>query len=143
MDDIIAALRDKDDKKAYAFSKELMAESASSDKYYVMFDEFLALISDGSSYVRTRGLALCCAQARWDTRGKIAASLHAMGALLHDDKPTAVRQALAALHEVALYRPELASAIEAELDTMDTSKYKDSVAPLIEKDVAALRKMTE
>jgi len=40
-----------------------------------------------------------------------------MLALLHDDKPLVVRQCLAALHEVVLYRPELGGAIKTELET--------------------------
>jgi len=54
-----------------------------------------------------------------------------MLALLHDDKPIVVRQCLAALHEVVLYRTELCEAIKAELETIDLSKDKDSMSPLI------------
>lgn len=61
-----------------------------------------------------------------------------MLALLHDDKPLVVRQCLAALHEVVLYRPELGGAIKTELETMDLSKYKDSMSPLIKKDMEEL-----
>ena len=32
---------------------------------------FFCLINAKSSYVRTRGFVLCCAQARWDTQGKL------------------------------------------------------------------------
>lgn len=63
--------------------------------------------------------------------------------LLHDDKPTVVRQCLSALNEVALYRPELCPAILEELARMDPSGYKDSMAPLIEKDIKELRKRIE
>ncbi len=72
-----------------------------------------------NSYVRTRGFVLCCAQARWDESGKLQNALPVMFVLLHDDKPIVVRQCLAALHEVVLYRTELSEAIKAELETID------------------------
>ena len=140
---LIQELQDKDDRKAYALSKEICAESAESDEYYACFDGFVSLMSAKSSYVRTRGFVLCCAQARWDALGKLQAALEDMLRLLHDDKPTVVRQCLSALHEVALYRPELCPAIREELARMDPSGYKDSMAPLIEKDIQRLRKRIE
>ena len=39
MRDIIALLQDKDDKKAYALTKEISAKSAASDEYYAYFDD--------------------------------------------------------------------------------------------------------
>lgn len=142
-EDIMKRLTDKDDRAAYEFAKEIGAQSAASDEHYCRFDEFAALMSAKSSFVRTRGFALCCAQARWDSRGKLKSALGDMGRLLHDDKPTVVRQCLGALHEVALYRPELCGDIEKELNRIDLTKYKDSMAPLIEKDIAELRKLIE
>ena len=70
-------------------------------------------------------------------------ALPVMLALLHDDKPIVVRQCLAALHEVVLYRSELREAIKAELETMDLSKDKDSMSPLIKKDMDELLKLID
>ena len=61
--------------------------------------------------------------------------------ILDDEKPTAVRQCLAALHNVVLYQPKLSEFIEIKLDQMDLSKYKDSRSPLIQKDIDELRNM--
>jgi hypothetical protein len=102
------------------------------------FDEILGLLNTKSSYVRTRGFVLCCAQARWDEGGKLQKALPTMLALLHDDKPIVVRQCLAALHEVVLYRSELREAIKAELGAIDFSRHKESMSPLIKKDVEEL-----
>lgn len=139
--DIIEALKDKNDRKAYALSKEISAKSASSDEYYSCFDGFAGLLSAKSSYVRTRGFALCCAQARWDEEGKLKNAIPDMLALLHDEKPTVVRQCLAALHEVILYRLELREVIKSEAEKIDVSKYKDSMSPLIKKDMDELLNM--
>ena len=135
MDSIIKALQDNDDQKACALFKELGARSAESEEYYSYCDDFFGLLNAKSSYVRVRGFALCCAQARWDKSGKLQTALPAMLALLHGPKPIVVRQCLAALHEVVIYRPELSQAIRAELERIDVTKFKDSMAPLIKKDI--------
>jgi hypothetical protein len=64
-----------------------------------------------------------------------------MFALLHDDKPIVVRQCLAALHEVVLYRSELCETIKAELETVNVLNYMDSMSSLIKKDIDELLKM--
>lgn len=140
---LIYALQDKDDKKAYALSREISTKSASSDEFYSYFDDFVSFLNARSSYVRTRGFLLCCAQARWDTEHKLQSALPDLLRLLHDDKPTVVRQCLGALHEVVLYRPELCEAIKKELETLDLSKYKDSMSPLIQRDMNELVGMME
>lgn len=61
--------------------------------------------------------------------------------ILDDDKPTIVRQALEALRAVILFKPRLSEAIETKLDSMDNTKYKDSMKPLIEKDILGLKEM--
>ena len=143
MNDIIARLRDKDDKAAYEYAKQLGAESAESDKYLDMISEFSGLLTDKSSYVRTRGFCLICNQARWACDGQIEAVFDKMSALLYDDKPTVVRQCLGALHEVALYRPEMADKISLAVGKIDLCKYKDSMSPLIEKDMTDLLKILD
>ena len=107
VNDVIAGLRDKNDKAAYEYAKHIGAESAESDKYLGMIPEFAEMLSDKSSYVRTRGFCLICNQARWADNGQIEDVFEKMSALLCDEKPTVVRQCLGALHEVALYRPEM------------------------------------
>ena len=66
-----------------------------------------------------------------------------MLALLHDEKPTVVRQCIVALREVALYCPEWCGDIKAGLETIDLARYKDSVSPLIRKDADELLKLLE
>ena len=139
--DIFTLLKDADDKKAYAFFKELKAESEKSNVHYADFEDFLELIKDGSSYVRTRGFSLCCAQARWDEEGKLQKNLPQLLPMLNDDKPTAVRQCIKALYEAAEYRSELCNRIEAGLSEIELSKYSDSMRPLIKKDIDGLMKM--
>ncbi|MGN1399798.1 MAG: hypothetical protein ACI4WG_07370 [Erysipelotrichaceae bacterium] len=141
MNNLIDRLQDKDDKKAYHLAKQIIIASAAGDEYYPYFADFLSMIKAESSYVRTRGFILCCAQARWDNQGKLENALDEMLVLLHDKKPTVVRQCLAALCEVVLFIPELSDKVKKEVDQIDLTAYKDTMTPLIKKDIAELRKV--
>ena len=141
MNEIILKLRDKDDKAAYEYSKLLGAESAESDKYLPMIPQFADMLEDKSSYVRARGFILICNQAKWAKDGQIVDVFDRMRVLLYDSKPTVVRQCLLALHEVALYRSEMAEMITDAVDKIDVLKYKESMSQLIKKDIDELMKV--
>ena len=141
MEEIWKRVTDKDDKAAYGYAQQIIAASAGSDKYLALIPTFAGLLEDSSSYVRTRGFVLICAQARWAEDRGIKEVWERMMPLLQDSKPTVVRQCLHALEEVALYRPEMSEKIEKALDGIDICRYRDSMAPLIEKDIARLRKL--
>lgn len=141
MEEILRKLQDKNDKAAYEFAKQIGAESIISDKYLGMIPAFAEYLRDNSSYVRSRAFILICNQARWANDRQIEPVFDEMLSLLNDPKPTVVRQCLNALHEIAVFRPELSGKIEAALAEMEFGKYKDSMLPLIEKDVAALLKL--
>lgn len=143
MNEIILKLKDKDDKAAYAYAKQIGEESAESQKYLGMIPEFAGMLDDKSSYVRTRGFILICNQARWADDGQIDAVFEKMSALLYDDKPTVVRQCLGALHEVIVYRPEMTDRIVQAVNKIDLNMYKNSMSPLIERDVKELIKILE
>lgn len=138
---ITAMLSDKNDKVAYEFAKQIAYESEISARYYDCLPEFASLLTHKSSYVRTRAFILCCCQSKWDTEGKLRAILPEMFALLHDPKPTVVRQCLNAVKEVIVYRPELCPEIRAEVETVDITKYKDSMSPLIRRDIASVMEL--
>ena len=143
MDDIINELTNKDDTKAYARTKEIAAASEASPAYYSCLELFASLLNDKKTFIRTRAFILCCSQARWDDEGKLKQLLPTLMALFHDTKPTVVRQCLAAAREIVVFRPELNETIKAELDQIDLSCYKDSMANLIRADIAELRELIE
>ena len=143
MSEVISKLMDKNDKAACDYAWELGSESAESDKYLSFIPEFAGLLSHQNSYVRTRGFMMICNQARWAEDGQIEAVFDQMAVLLHDKKPTVVRQCLKALHEVAIYRPELSERMLQAIGEIDCSLYKDSMSPLIEKDIKALKSLLE
>ena len=138
---IIKELTNKDDKKAYARTKEIAAASELSPKYYASLEIFASLLDDNKSYIRTRAFILCCSQARWDDEGKLKQLLPLLMALFHDAKPTVVRQCLNAAKEIVVFRPELSETINAELDQIDLTCYRDSMVGLIRADIAALKEV--
>ena len=133
-------LQNKDDAEAYRLLQKLEEQSAESNSLYKDFDDFLRLLSSNKSYVRTRGFRLICAQAKWGKEDKIEANKERLLALLDDEKPTVVRQCLTALHQVVIEKPELGGEIQSKLQKMDLSTYKDSMRPLIQKDIDAIEK---
>nr|WP_325183982.1 hypothetical protein [uncultured Oscillibacter sp.] len=137
--DIITGLQSKNNSEAYQLLQMLEERSEESNELYGSFEDFMDLLNSKSAFVQVRGFRLACAQARWDTEGKLEKNLDTLFAALCAAKPTAVRQCLAALQNVLRRRPELAGEIISRLDRVDLSRYKDTMRPLIEKDIQALR----
>ena len=138
LDILLSMLTAKDTKRGYGAFLELEHLSEESDDLYPYPERFAEMVSDRAWAVRCRGFRLFCKQARWDGDGVIDRCLDRALAILEDEKPTAVRQALAALLDVAPYRRGLRPVIRGRLETMDLSRYKDSMAPLIQKDIQKL-----
>jgi len=139
--DIIAGLQSKDNNEAYQLLLLLERRSRESDELYGCFEDFIGLLKSRNTFVRVRGFRLACAQAPWDTEGKLDRELDTLLNTLDDPKPTAVRQYLPALSVVVRHKPDLRARIGIRLDAMDLSRYKDSMRTLIESDIAALRKL--
>ena len=137
MKDIIKEITQSDDKAAYTKTKEIAAASERSREYYSYLDDFASLLNNEKSYIRTRAFILCCSQARWDD-GKIKSILPSMFELFNDSKPTVVRQCLSAIREVVVYCPELCPQILESIKNIDLKRYKDSIVPLIKKDIESL-----
>lgn len=136
--DIIEELTGKDNEKAFRKTREITAESEQSPKYYTYLSEFASLLTHEKSYVRVRAFILCCSQARWDTKGSIRELLPLMLVLLHDPKPTIVRQCLKALKEAVIFLPELSNTVRKELLSIDPNRYQDSMSTLISNDINSL-----
>lgn len=141
MKDIIQMLTAKDEKEAYETAKKIVNASKQSPEYYPYLEEIASLLNNKKSYVRTRAFILCCSQARWDTNGKLKDLFPKMVPLLHDEKPTVVRQSLNALREMIEFCPKLRDEIKKELELIDLSGYKDSMTPLIQKDIGEVMKL--
>ena len=135
-EDVIEKLTSKDDKEACAFASRIISESAESNEWYDYFDEFVSLLSHPKSFVRNRALYILSANARWDRQNKFESVIDEYLSHVTDDKPITSRQCVKALAEVGKHKPGLVPKIVRELKNADLSRYKDSMRPLIEKDIA-------
>lgn len=136
--DRINHLYDKDTSIAYKALQELEAYSRESDELYPFLDEFVSMCGDEKYVIRCRGFRLFCQQARWDKDKRIDARLDEALTILQDDKPTAVRQALAALLDLVPYKPECHELIRTKLAEIDIFRYKDTMHRLLDQDIAAV-----
>ena len=138
LDILLSTLTAKDTKQAYGAFLELERLSEETDDLYPFTERFAEMVSDRAWAVRCRGFRLFCKQARWDDTGVIDRHLDRALAILEDEKPTAVRQALAALLDVVPYKRALWQTIRQRVEAMDLTRYKDSMAPLIAQDIQTL-----
>ena len=141
---ITAMLAEKDDASACAFADRIIAESRQSGKWYPRFDEFSALLRHPKSLVRNRALHILAANVQWDEENRFDAILPEYLSHVTDEKPITARQCIQALAQIGTAKPRYIPQILACLQSADLSKYKDSMRPLIEKDIAqSIRLLTE
>lgn len=140
--ELLATLTGSDNRQAYAALQDLEAISRKSDQLLVKMPVFAEMVTSKRSFVRVRGFRLLCQQAKWDQEGELDCLLPVALAILADSKPTVLRQALAALHEVVKAKPQLRQLIVQQTATIDCSKFnQETMAPLIEKDIAELQQL--
>ena len=141
MQDVISKLTAKDDKYACAIADKIISESQDTDEWYEYFDEFASLLNHPKSLVRNRVLYILAANAQWDDENRFDAILEDYLAHITDEKPITARQCIKALAQVGLAKPQYIPRILSSLKKADLSKYKDSMRPLIEKDMAETEKI--
>jgi hypothetical protein len=132
---LVCGLRDKNDKYAYECLKQLESASENSDAVYAYFDHFAAMLDDTNSYIRTRGIRLIAANAKWDRDYKIDAIIDRYLKHIMDDKPITARQTIKTLPTIAQYKPELISDIGNALRKANPQIYKSSVQALVYQDI--------
>ena len=135
MQDIIAKLTTKDDKYACAIADKIISESQDTDEWYEYFDAFASLLNHPKSLVRNRVLYILAANAQWDDENRFDALLEDYLAHITDEKPITARQCIKTLVQVGMAKPQYIPRILSCFHDADLSKYKDSMRPLIEKDM--------
>ena len=136
MEQVTLLLTAKNDSAACALADKIIAESLESDTWYPHFPEFTALLSHPKSLVRNRALHILAANAQWDEENRFDAILPEYLSHITDEKPITARQCIQALVQVGTAKPRYIPQILACLQAADLSKYKDSMRPLLEKDIA-------
>ena len=135
MQDIVTKLTTKDDKYACAIADKIISESQDTDEWYEYFDAFASLLNHPKSLVRNRVLYILAANAQWDDENRFDAILEDYLAHITDEKPITARQCIKTLVQVGMAKPQYIPRILSCFHDADLSKYKDSMRPLIEKDM--------
>ena len=135
MQDIIVKLTAKDDKYACAIADKIISESQDTDEWYEYFDAFASLLNHPKSLVRNRVLHILAVNAQWDNENRFDTIIDDFLAHITDEKPITARQSIKALAQVGQSKPEYIPRITEALREADLSKYKDSMRPLIKKDI--------
>ena len=135
-ENIAATLTGKDDKYACALADKIISESLETDEWYEYFDDFASLLNYPKSLVRNRALYILAANAQWDDENRFDLIIFDFLAHITDEKPITARQCIKALAQVGSAKPQYIPVILSCLRSADLSKYKDSMRPLIEKDIA-------
>ena len=138
---MIANLTAKNDKFACAFADKIISESQETDTWYEYFFDFATLLKSPKSLVRNRALSILAANAQWDEENRFDSVLPDFLAHITDEKPITARQCVKALALVGQAKPQYIPRIMSALHKADLSKYKDSMRPLIEKDIAQTEKI--
>ena len=139
-EDITARLTMKDDKYACALADKIISESQETDEWYEYFDDFASLLNHPKSFVRNRVLYILAANAQWDEENRFDLIISDFLSHITDEKPITARQCIKALAQLGLAKPQYIPEILSSLQNTDLSKYKDSMRPLIEKDIAETEK---
>ena len=98
------------------------------------------MLNHPKSLVRNRVLYILAANAQWDDENRFDAILNDYLAHVIDEKPITARQCIKALAQVGKAKPQYIPKIIDDLHSADLSKYKDSMRPLIEQDIAETEK---
>ena len=139
-EDIAAKLTAKDDKYACALADKIIQESKETDIWYEYFNDFASLLDHPKSLVRNRVLYILAANAKWDEADLFDNVISDFLSHITDEKPITARQCIKALAEVGAAKPKYIPRILSGLRSADLSKYKDSMRPLIVKDIAETEK---
>lgn len=131
----IKLLYDKDNSTSYNNLLELEKLSEKENTLYSYFDTFLEMINSEKYVLKVRGYRLICKQAKWDKKNKIDYYIDNILEHVEDEKPTAVRQNIRALQDIIVFKSKLRDKIRKKLLKINVSQYKDTMRPLIEKDI--------
>lgn len=132
---LVEGLRSKDDKYAYQCLKHLEEESNRGNDVYRFFDDFAELLDNGNSYLRTRGILLIAANAKWDKDNKIDEMIDKYLEHIMDEKPITARKCIQALPLVVKAKPDLKDCVMNALFHGNSQSYQESMQPLVAKDI--------
>lgn len=135
VESLIEMLEIKDTSAAYRALQELEQISDETGLIYRYTEKFVNMTSSDKYAIRVRGFRLFCKQARWDKDHILDENIDAALNILKDEKPTAVRQALAALPEIITYKPDLREIVKRAVSAINYLRYQETMHSLLAKDI--------
>lgn len=133
--ELIEGLQNKENNYAYLCLKQLLEECELSKDVYSHFDTFALMLDNPNSFIRTRGLLLIAANAKWDENNKIDEIIDDYLKHIIDDKPITSRQCIKVLPTIAQYKPDLIDCICSALKKANPEIYNSNMQPLVYNDI--------
>ena len=138
MADLYTLLSGKASKENYNLFLQLEQQAQEDPALAEFFSLYLDMLESPKSHIRVRGFRMLCAAAKWIPTDTIQQSLSRILAALEEEKPTALRQCLAALPKIIACHPLLTDRIREALNALNLSRYTNSMVPLIQKDISEI-----
>lgn len=138
MADLYTLLSGKATKENYNIFLQLEQQAQEDPAFAEFFSLYLDMLRSPKSHIRVRGFRMLCAAAKWIPADTMFQNLPQILLALEEEKPTALRQHLAALPKIIACHPLLTDSIREALNTLELSRYHDSMGPLIQKDISEI-----
>lgn len=132
---LVNDLMDNDNTHAYQCLKQLEIESNHSAVVYLFFDTFVEMLDHKNSYIRTRGIILIAANAKWDVDNKINEIIDQYVRHITDEKPITARQCIKTLPALIKSKPELKDCVVNALQGANPLRYNESMQSLVVRDI--------
>jgi len=138
---LVSGLLNANNEAAYTCLQALLNRSETGNSVYQFFSAFVDMLGNTNSYVRTRGLVLISANAKWDDDKRIDGIIDNYLSHIEDDKPITSRQCIKGLHKIAQHKPNLIAAMCAALNNASAERYSDGMRSLVSNDINAALEM--
>ena len=129
--DLVDLLDEKADDVRYQALLLLTARAERFPDVLPHWSRFVVKLTSGNSYQRSIGVMMLAGSARWADVDTVIACLPGCFALLPDEKPITVRQAIQALGKIARDAPSAAPQIAQALMGMDVLAARETMRKLL------------
>lgn len=135
LSETVALLSDKKHSVAYEALQKLQEASEQGPEVAVFVPHFYELLDSKRSYVRTRGIILLAANAKWISEKELERILPKLLEHIADPKPITARQCIQCLPQIVDEKPVTAPAIVAALKQVKLTGYQESMQKLLAQDI--------
>jgi len=123
---LINLLHEKNDDLRFHSFELLLNRSKTDPDVYSYWDEFPNKLTSSNAFVRSIGVMMIAANARWDKEGKLDLIFDDFLSRVDDEKPMTQRQTIQSLCNVVPYKQHLIPKIVEKLLSIDLSTRKDT-----------------